>query len=349
MRRRTVLITLAAGVAAVVATVAIASTGGNSASQPGRIYRARLDLAGEDYPFVVYVPVGYSANSAPALVVVLHGCNTTASQQLAASEYDTLADRNRFVVLYPDVDALDAEQGHCWQGIWAPGAEARSRGDAAAIAEMTRTVTSRWHIDRSRVYAIGISAGAFETSILGADYPDLYAAIGIHSGAAYMGAEQGCLGGAPSPAATPGLSRAALAAMGPRARAMPVIVFHGDADQTVPYGCGEQAVAQWRATDNLVLEHEQHGRLASIPTISHGAVPAGHSYTVSTYANESGCPVVQLWTIHGMGHYWSGGSAAPASQRYSDPRGPSAAANSWAFFSRWRLSGPTRLCSRSTQ
>jgi poly(hydroxyalkanoate) depolymerase family esterase len=308
--------------------------------------RGNVSEHSDVYPYAVYVPPSLRADSAAPLVVVLHGCATTADQMAAASQYDALAERDRFIVLYPDVDALDADTyGRCWRGIWAPDLEGRGVGDAGAIADMTRTVIRRWHADPGRVYAIGISAGGFETAILAAYYPDLYAAIGIHSGAPYMGAEPGCL---PAGANTAELAGGALDAMGPRARVMPVVVIHGDADPAVPYLCGQQAIAQWLRVDNLVLRREHHPGVPGSPAGSRNAVvPGGHGYTVLSYADGSGCVVGQLWTIHGMGHYWSGGSADPASARYSDPRGPSAAAASWAFFSRWGLSGPLRPCTRA--
>jgi poly(hydroxyalkanoate) depolymerase family esterase len=337
MRRRTVLITLAAGGAALAMVV---GNGGPSPSPapPGRYQHLRLGVGSDVYLYTVYTPVSLRAGSTVPLVVVLHGCSTTADQQAAASSYDPIAERLRFVVLYPDVDPVDEANGRCWKGIWEPGAEGRGRGDAGAIAEMTRAVIARWRIDRARVYVIGISAGAFETAILGADYPDLYAAIGIHSGAAYLGGEQGCL-------AANELARAAFAAMGARARVMPVIVFHGDQDGKIPYQCGQQALTQWLRTDDLVLRQERRAALQPTPTgFTPKPVAGGHPYTVRSYADRSGCVTAQLWTIHGMGHFWSGGSADPASARYSDPRGPSAAAASWAFFSRWRLSGPARPC-----
>ena len=96
---------------------------------------------------------------------------------------------------------------------------------------------------------------AFETAILAAYYPDLYAAIGLHSGAPYMGAEPGCL---PVGANTAGLAQGVLDAMGPRARVMPVIVIHGDTDPAVPYRCGQQVIAQWLGVDNLILKREHH-------------------------------------------------------------------------------------------
>ncbi len=317
-------------------------------SAPG-YQRGNVSEHGDVYPYAVYVPSSLRADSAAPLVVVLHGCDMTADQMAAASQYDALAERDRFIVLYPDVDALEAETyGRCWRGIWAPDLEGRGVGDAGAIADMTRAVIRGWHADPARVYAIGISAGGFETAILAAYYPDLYAAIGIHSGAPYMGAEAGCLPAGTNTADTATVASGALDAMGPRARVMPVVVIHGDVDPAVPYRCGQQAIAQWLGVDNLVLQREHRPGVPGSPAGSrYAVVPGGHGYTVLSYADGSGCVVAQLWTVHGMGHYWSGGSADPASARYSDPRGPSAAAASWAFFSRWGLSGPLRPCARA--
>ena len=368
MRRRALLIAAAAcGVAACGAgassvpvsapvSVSASAAAGRAPAWPGPGYqRGNVSEHSDVYPYAVYVPSSLRADSAAPLVVVLHGCGMTADQMAAASQFDALAERDRFMVLYADVDALDAETyGRCWRGIWAPDLEGRGSGDAAAIATMTRAVIIRWHADPSRVYAIGISAGAFEAAILAAYYPDLYAAIGIHSGAPYMGAEPGCL---PVGANTAGLAQGVLDAMGARARVMPVIVIHGDADPAVPYRCGQQVIAQWLGVDNLVLKREHHPRAPGSPgspgsvgspgSSRSAVVPGGHGYTVLSYADGSGCVVTQLWTVHGMGHYWSGGSADPASARYSDSRGPSAAAASWAFFSGWGLSGPLRPCAHA--
>jgi len=377
MRRRPLLVVVAAacGAAIGIAAIIAAATAPSPLSSPsfsplsspsvspgplspdgGRGYQhGRVSEHGDMYPYAVYVPSSLKAGPAAPLVVVLHGCDMTADQMAAASQYDALAERDRFIVLYPDVDTLDAESyRRCWRGIWAPDLEGRGVGDASAIADMTGAVIRRWHADPGRVYAIGISAGGFETSILAAYYPDLYAAIGIHSGAPYLGAEPGCLPASPDTADTAKLAGDALDAMGSRVRVMPVIVIHGDADPAVPYRCGQQALAQWLGVDNLVLKREHRPRMPGSPGGSRSAVvpggsrsavvPGGHGYTVLSYTGGSGCVVAQLWTVHGMGHYWSGGSADSASARYSDPRGPSATAASWAFFSRWRMSGPVGSC-----
>ncbi len=344
LRRTPVGVTLVLGGVAIAVAAAIALESQNSVLD-ARYHRGALDVGGVRYDYLIYVPAGYRAASTVPLVVVLHGCRTTATQQAVASGYAPIADRRRFVVLYPEVDRVDRSYGDCWKGIWDPGAEGRGRGDAGAIAAMTAAVMRTWRIDPARVYAIGISAGAFESAILGASYPDLYAAIGIHSGAAYGGGGLGCFLPGESPTSTVGLAHAVLAAMGRHARLMPVILFHGDQDQAIPYRCGDQALRQWVGTDNVVLEQQ---RRAAVPlrraAATQGAVPGGRSYTVTSYVDEHRCSVVQLWTIHGMGHAWSGGSSDPTVAHYTDPRGPSAAAASATFFLGWRLSGGASKC-----
>jgi poly(hydroxyalkanoate) depolymerase family esterase len=302
-----------------------------------------LTTGGERYHYALYVPQRDGRGPVMPLVVVLHGCTMTAGQMAVASEFDALASRDKFVVLYPDVDATDALYGRCWKGIWDPAAEGRGRGDAGAIAEMTHATVSRWRINRTRIYAIGISAGAFEAAILGVDYPDVYAAIGLHSGAAYGGGEVGCLVSGESPAPTDALARAAVAAMGSRARIVPVIVIHGAQDGRIPLRCGLEALRQWLATDHLVAIREHvSGASSTSPSVIHAAVPGGHHYTVVSYSDRRRCVIAQMWTIDGMGHFWSGGSSKLP--RYSDPKGPSAAGASWRFFSRWHLSGRSADC-----
>jgi poly(3-hydroxybutyrate) depolymerase len=128
---------------------------------------------------------------------------------------------------------------------------------------------------------------------------------------------------------------------------MPVIVLHGDQDQVIPYRCGEQALRQWLGTDQLVAERQDGSAPPVGPaTVRAGVVAGGHTYTVASYPDRQGCTLAQLWTIHGMGHAWSGGSDDPSVALYTDPRGPSAAAASSSFFLQWKLSRGRSVCSR---
>jgi poly(hydroxyalkanoate) depolymerase family esterase len=348
IRGRTQLVWAVARAAAIAGILGSAGACGPSSGGVDELEHVSLSVQGDVYPYAVYVPPGLRTDSAAPLVVVLHGCTMTADQMAVTSQYDAIARRDRFVVLYPDVGTLSASSGRCWQGISAPDLEGRAEGDAGAIAAMTNAVITRWHSDRQRVYAIGISAGGYEAAILAADYPDLYAAIGIHSGAAYMAGQFDCSTANQNTELTNLLAETALTTMGRRARVMPVFVIHGDADQAVPYPCGQQAISQWLHVDDAVLTNEHRPAMTDSPISTRQAtVPGGRAFTVFSYADDAGCVVAQLWTVHGMGHFWSGGSTDPSVVRFSDPHGPSATEASWAFFSHWALSGPLLPCTRA--
>ncbi|WP_084522423.1 extracellular catalytic domain type 1 short-chain-length polyhydroxyalkanoate depolymerase [Nocardia inohanensis] len=314
-----------------------AGTAAAGPAEPDRLDTGDFTSAGLTYSYETFVPA--TLPDSPALLVMIHGCNTTAAQQRQANRLDPLARQAGFIVLYVDGSPLNQLQRQCWSGLLAPGGESRTSGDAAAIAGMTRLAAARYHVDPRRIYALGMSSGAFETALLGGYFPDLYAAIGLHSGAAFGHGALGCLGPPLPTASTEYLAEQAFSAAARYRRVVPVIAFHGDADTVVPGECGQQAVEQWRVTNNMTLAAQGiPDRIPAEPTATaHGvtAVPDGYPFTVRTWDSPTAeCPVSQSWTVHGAGHTWFGGSPDPASAPFTDPRGPDSSAAAWAFFSR---------------
>ncbi|MGW4350854.1 extracellular catalytic domain type 1 short-chain-length polyhydroxyalkanoate depolymerase [Nocardia sp. NPDC004582] len=304
---------------------------------PGRIDTGTYTSGALTYAYETFIPGDLPAN--PALVVMIHGCKTTAEQQRRANLLDPIARSGGFVVLYVDGSPFHLLQQRCWSGLLAPAAESRTSGDAAAIAAMTRLAIERYHVDSDRVYALGMSSGAYETTLLGAYFPDLFAAIGVHSGAAFDHGALGCVGPYLPTVTTEHLAAQAFSAEGRYRRVLPVIGFHGDADTSVPYECGRGVIEQWRQTDNMVLaaQADPHGISPQPTGLADGVadVPDGRSYTVESWRqHESDCPTLRLWTIHGMAHYWSGGSAEPDAAEFTDARGPNASRAAWEFFAR---------------
>lgn len=316
--------------------------------KPGSVETLTWGTGDNAHRYLVYTPDGFTPKQQLPLVVMLHGCQTSAYQQMKANRYNQLADRRGFVVAYPDIDSTEAAQPgplrNCWQ-YWNPANWQRGAADGAAVAGITRAVVSRWHIDSQRVYLMGMSAGAFLTADMAATYPDLYAAVGENAGGAYQDFECTFQSTATLPVTTS--AKNAYDAMGSHARIVPKIVIGGDADQGIPPHCANKALAQSLRTNNLVIDHHQTTPISLTPArVQRKQVPGGYAYTVSTYVDQHRCTIGQRYLVHGMNHFWSGGSANPKWADFTDPKGPSAAVASWQFFSHFTLANTARSCGK---
>jgi poly(hydroxyalkanoate) depolymerase family esterase len=294
------------------------------------------------YRAVVYTPSSVNRSRPAPLVVMMHGCGTTAEQMEAATELDKQAERYHFVVMYPDASQ---PRGRCWR--FGRDYE-RSSPDASAIAGMVRNAISRrgQAIDPTRVYVVGMSSGAAMTAVLGATYPDVFAAIAINAGCAYRANH--CGGQTPS-RPSEDLAREALDAMGDHRRVVPVLIAAGDKDNTVP-GHSQQVLDQWRMTDNLVATGTTDGPIAAAPARTREVRGSGrYRSTVEQFDAAPGCEVIERWTIHGMGHFWPGGSTDPDLAPFTDPRGPDGEDVIWSFFRRFRMTPGPDPCARPAQ
>ena len=174
-------------------------------------------------------------------------------------------------------------------------------------------------VDPRRVYVAGLSAGGAAAAIMAQAYPDLYAAVGVHSGLACGAARDmpSAFAAMRQGAAAPQRSGRGPAADGNR-RIVPTIVFHADKD-------AHGAPAQRRPGHRPV----RRGRAACEPRCSAGRCRAATPTAAPSTPTPSGQPVLEQWLVHGGGHAWSGGSAAGS---YTDPRGPDASREMLRFF-----------------
>jgi poly(3-hydroxybutyrate) depolymerase len=118
--------------------------------------------------------------------------------------------------------------------------------------------------------------------------------------------------------------------MGQYHRPMPVIVFQGDQDTTVPPINALQIVQQWLLTDDLADDAAANGSIpATVSGVIAGRSAGNQDYTMTSYSNGNGGDLIQSWLVAGMGHAWSGGCSC---QKYSDPAGPDETGAMYAFF-----------------
>lgn len=264
-------------------------------------------------PYKLYVPSSYKGQPVP-LVVMLHGCTQSPDDFAAGTGMNTAAEEETCLVLYPG-QTPSANPQKCWN--WFSAADQqRGSGEPALIAGITRQVMREYAVGPARVYVAGLSAGGAAAAIMGETYPDLYAAVGVHSGLACgaardlpsaMAAMQRGNGAAASSRFTSGQPR----------RIVPTIVFHGDRDKTV----------NPRNADDVV-ERATPATPSQVRTLR-GKAPGGRAYTCTVHCDETGRPLTEHWVVEGAGHAWSGGSAAGS---YTDPQGPDATREMLRFF-----------------
>jgi poly(hydroxyalkanoate) depolymerase family esterase len=277
--------------------------------------------------YELYIPSSYRAGTAVPLVVALHGCTQSADQFRLLTRWDVQAEAHGFIVVFPQQDS-SANNFTCWN-FFQDGSMHRSAGDPARIAAVTSLIENSYNVDPHRVYATGLSAGGAMASVLGATYPDYFAALGIASGCEYA-ATAACAGYKSADPTVAG--RQAYKEMGPRARPMPFIAFQGDADTTVPPANADQLVQQWLLTNDLADDGAANGSVPTKPAKTTASfAQAGRYATVRTYVDSRKAELGAYWLVHGMKHAWSGGNS---SQQFSDSSGPDATAAMYAFFGR---------------
>jgi poly(hydroxyalkanoate) depolymerase family esterase len=266
------------------------------------------------HAYKLYIPSKYRGQPLP-LVVMLHGCTQDPDDFAAGTRMNFLAEERGFLVAYP-AQASCANASKCWNWFQAEHQQ-WDKGEPSLIAGITREVMAGYHVDASRVYVAGLSAGGAMAAVMAVTYPDLYAAVGVHSGL-----PAGCAHDLPSAFAAmqhggqPGRTGVGIA--------VPLILFHGDHDATVHPDNADHLLRQWTAVDPVATSGT-----GPAATLRQGQASGGRTYTCELHHNARGQVVVERWIIHGAGHSWSGGSPNGS---YTDPTGPDASREMVRFF-----------------
>jgi poly(hydroxyalkanoate) depolymerase family esterase len=262
--------------------------------------------------YKLYVPSRQQAGRRP-LLIMLHGGTQDADDFAAGTRMNSLAEEHGFLVAYPS-QCKSANPSMCWNW-FKPEDQVRGAGEPSIIAGITDEIVAEFDIDPQRVFVAGLSAGGAMAGVMGATYPEVYAAVGVHSGLPYRSATD-VASAFSAMRGDPGLQRRQRKT-GPssdHALRVPTIVFHGDADQIV-HPSNAAKIIEAKTGDTV-----ERAKVRS---------SASRAYTRAVTRDKTGAVVVEQWLIHGSGHAWSGGSADGT---YTDPHGPDASREMLRFF-----------------
>lgn len=292
--------------------------GGTTGPLPGHYFSGSYANAAGTRNYLGYAPSSYRQGTPLPLVVALHGCTQSADTFRQQTKFDNLAEAKNFIVVYPEQPS-SANPLSCWNW-FNPSDMQRGSGEPSIIAGITDWVQQHYSVDPQRTFMAGFSAGGAMAAVMGATYPDRYAALGIGSGIQYGGENLD-----PTQA-----GQEAYQAMGAFARPMPTLIFHGGQDTTVPVANADKLVRQWQTTADLADDGTINGSVPTAPVKTLGEQSAGgQSYSVSRYDDGQGQEFVQYWLVPEMSHAWSGGCSCTA---YSDPAGPDETVAMYDFF-----------------
>ena len=231
-----------------------------------------------------------------------------------------LAEEHGCLVAYP-AQSASANISRCWNWFKAEDQQ-RDAGEPSLIAGITRQIMAEYPVDPQRVYVAGLSAGGAAAAVMAATYPDLYAAVGVHSGLAVGAAKDmpsafaAMQGGATTLPSQPGRRRR-------RARGGSCRRSCSMATRTA------RSIRAMATRSSPRPAAPPPSSLQATATAQQGQAPGGRSYRRTAHADAAGRAVLEQWVIHGAGHAWAGGSPAGS---YTDPQGPDASREMLRFF-----------------
>lgn len=286
-----------------------------AASRQDAFTQHDYSFGGQRYRYRVYEP-GIADGPRP-VVVMLHGCKQDSDDFARGTAMNELARQHGVVVVYPEQLRSGNNMG-CWNW-FEPAHQQRGSGEPAMIASLAAKVVSEHGGDAERVYVAGLSAGGAMALLAAQLYPDVFAAVGVHSGLPSASAKDVVTAFA--------AMRKGAGALVAHPVAVPAIVFHSNADKTVHPSNGKHIV------EGLVATLQAQGR--PVDARKQVMEPGGKRRATRTvYAAPGGLTQIEHWELAAGPHAWSGGRAAGS---FTDPSGPDASEAMLAFFLQHRL------------
>jgi poly(hydroxyalkanoate) depolymerase family esterase len=269
--------------------------------------------------YALYMPPKTSLEPMP-LVVMLHGCKQNADEFAQGTRINLLADKFGFAVLFPEQSKHDHAH-RCWR--WYDDSGSGGGGEAASIISLVKAAVTEHDLDAERVYLAGMSAGAGLAALLAIRYPQVFAAVGLHSGPVFGEATSaiGAMDVMRRGSRTDPISLIDAALDVRDYPGMPAIIVHGELDSVVSAENAGQLAKQFLRLNGFVdAAGNRRAGEAREDTLADGVV---------TDYIKNGRRVVKTSIVRGLGHAWAGGDDTVA---FHSSKGPDSGAVMWDFF-----------------
>jgi polyhydroxybutyrate depolymerase len=266
-----------------------------------------MPFGGVQRTYRLYIPAKYKSTTAVPLVLNLHGLGSNAMQQEAYGDFRPIADTADFILVHPNGTQTAAGQG--WNNFGALGTGVDDVGFLSALIDK---VSSKYSIDKNRIYSTGMSNGGFMSYDLACFLNTRIAAIASVTGSMIASHLKGCKANRPTP----------------------VMEIHGTADNTVSYD-GKGGILVSTNIDTLVNFWAKFNTCSApvVSTLPNINTTDGSTVEHQVYNNGKNGSTVELYKVIGGGHTWPGASVniGVTNQDFS------ASKEIWRFFSQFRL------------
>jgi polyhydroxybutyrate depolymerase len=262
---------------------ATATTASPTASVIQKDYTESMQSGGLTRTYYIHLPVSYQKGQPLPLVLAFHGSSATGKDLARQSHLNDIADSSNFIVVYPDG----------YQQQWADGRgttppEQDGVDDVSFVSDLIDKLTEELAVDSQRVYAVGMSNGGIFSHRLACERADKITAIASVSGTMAQNISEDCQ---PS-------------------RPVPVLLFMGTDDPSVPFEGGEVDGDQGvnLSTADTIQQWVDHDTCTTAP-VTTDAPPATNDGTEVLRTIYSSCKEntdVVLYTIEGGVHAWPG-------------------------------------------
>lgn len=273
--------------------------------------------------YLIYTPADYNGHEHLPLLVVLHGCRQTQHDIRAISGFDTIADRERFIVVYPFVTGYWSPRNrNCWAWWMRPHIRAGS-GEVEDIGRIVQQVQAELQVDPQRIHITGLSSGAGMTVAALVAHGDLFASGASVAGVAYGESPRAVRINPFLPIRYHSLTESverlhqALSGSG-RGRPAPLLVIQSQGDETVAEQAGLNLRDSWLAIKGLGNADAQSTQDKT----------RGINWLYQRYGQPGTERAVDYLRVEKLPHAWIGGLPG----EYSDSRGPNISEVIWLYF-----------------